>query len=91
MFSSPAHLDHEQEWDQSNCAKSLSALIVGAGFSWATPHSLRRTAATLASKAGAALEDIADQLGHAHPTMTTRVYLGGNWMGERKSVAAMLD
>ena len=77
--------------DQNNRANSLSALIVGAGFSWATPHSLRRTAATLASKAVGALEDIAHQLGHANPTMTARAYLRRTWMGRRKSVAAMLD
>jgi integrase len=90
VFSSPAYLDHEHEWDQSNCAKSLSALLCGAGFTWATPHSLRRTAATLAHTGGAPLIDIADQLGHANPTMTGRVYLGRNWMGERRSVADLL-
>ncbi|HEY4603360.1 MAG TPA: tyrosine-type recombinase/integrase, partial [Blastococcus sp.] len=90
VFASPAYLDHDHEWDQSNCAKALSALIVGAGFSWATPHSLRRTAATLAHKSGAALIDIADQLGHSNPTMTGRVYLGRDFMGERRSVAELL-
>jgi integrase len=87
VFSSPAYLDHDHEWDQSNAATALSTLIVGAGFTWATPHALRRTAITLAHKAGAALVDIADQVGHANPTMTGRVYLGRNWMGERRSVA----
>jgi integrase len=90
VFASPAYLDHDHEWDQSNCAKALSTLLCGAGFTWATPHSLRRTAATLAHTGGAPLIDIADQLGHANPTMTGRVYLGRNWMGERRSVADLL-
>jgi integrase len=81
---------HERLWEQSNAAKALSALIVGAGFSWATPHALRRTAATLAHENGAPLVAIADQLGHADPTMTGRKYLGRDWMGERQSVAQWL-
>jgi integrase len=91
VFSSPGYNDPEREWDQAHCASALSEVIAGAGFPWATPHSLRRTVATLASKAGAPLEDIADQLGHMDPSMTARVYLGRNWMGERRSVADLLD
>jgi integrase len=81
---------HEREWEQSNCAKALSALILGAGFPWATPHSLRRTAATLAHHGGAPLVAIADQLGHADPSITARVYLGRDYLGERRSVAQHL-
>jgi integrase len=57
----------ERLCEQSNCAKALAALFVGAGFSWATPHCLRRTAATLAHLGGAPLIAIADQLGHPDP------------------------
>jgi hypothetical protein len=46
--------------------------------------------ATLANEAGAPLVDIADQLGHADPAMTARVYLGRAPFGERASVAAYL-
>lgn len=81
---------HERQWEQSNAAKALSALFVGAGFSWATPHCLRRTAATLAHHGGAPLVAIADQLGHADPSMTARVYLGRDYLGERQSVAQWL-
>ncbi|SDN36007.1 Integrase [Geodermatophilus siccatus] len=81
---------HERAWEQSNCAKALSALLVGAGFSWATPHCLRRTAATLAHHGGAPLVAIADQLGHADPSMTARVYLGRDYLGQRRSVAQHL-
>ncbi len=81
---------HEREWEQSNCAKALSALMVGAGFSWATPHCLRRTAATLAHHGGAPLVAIADQPGHSDPSMTARVYLGRDYLGARHSVAQFL-
>jgi integrase len=90
LFASPAYLDSDHEWDQSNCAKALNKLILGAGFPWVTPHSLRRTAATLAHLGGAPLIAIADQLGDADPNMTGRVYLGQDFQGPRQSVAALL-
>jgi integrase len=90
VFASPHFADSERMWDQSNAAKALAALFAGAGFSWATPHTLRRTVATLLHSAGVPLVTIADQLGHADPAMTARVYLGRDLMGERQSVAAWL-
>ncbi len=78
------------EWEQSNCAKAVASVLSGAGFGWATPHSFRRTVATLAHEGGAPLVAIADQLGHADPSMTARVYLGRDPYGERASVAAYL-
>jgi integrase len=91
VFASPHFVgEGERMWDQSNAAKTLADLFTGAGLSWATPHSLRRTVATLAHQAGAPLVAIADQLGHADPSMTARVYLGRDSLGERKSVAQHL-
>lgn len=78
------------EWDQSNCARAVAAVLDSAGFGWATPHTFRRTVATLAHEGGAPLIDIADQLGHANPSMTARVYLGRDPYGERASVATHL-
>jgi integrase len=78
------------EWDQSNCAKALAEVLDSAGFEWATPHTFRRTVASLAHEGGAPLIDIADQLGHADPSMTARVYLGRDPFGERASVAGHL-
>jgi integrase len=91
VFSSPHFMgEGERMWDQSNAARTLAELFAGAGLSWATPHSLRRTVATLAHQGGAPLVAIADQLGHADPSMTARVYLGRDSLGERKSVAQHL-
>jgi integrase len=57
---------------------------------WATPHTFRRTVATLASEGGVPIAQIADQLGHADPAMTASVYLGRDFMGERTSLAEHL-
>ncbi|WP_158580034.1 tyrosine-type recombinase/integrase [Geodermatophilus marinus] len=91
VFASPHFVgDGERMWDQSNAAKTLAELFKGAGLSWATPHTWRRTVATIAHQAGAPLVAIADQLGHADPSMTARIYLGRDSLGERRSVAQHL-
>lgn len=92
VFGAP-HFVHEpgaRVWEKANCANALRRTLDGAGFEWATPHSLRRTVASLAHEAGAPLVDIADQLGHADPGMTARVYLGRNPFGDRGSVSEHL-
>ncbi len=91
VFASPHLNDTERVWDQSNCAKALADLFADAGVSWATPHTFRRTVASLLHEAGVPLVQIADQLGHADPAMTARVYLGRDLMGDRQAVADVLD
>ena len=56
----------------------------------ATPHSFRRTVASLLHEAGVPLVKGADQLGHADPTMTARVYLGRDPMGYKSAQAQYL-
>jgi integrase len=51
-------------------------------FSWVTSHTFRKTVATRLDEAGLSARQIADQLGHAHPSLTQDVYMG------RKVVAA---
>jgi integrase len=46
------------------------------GFAWVTSHVFRKTAATILDEAGLSARLIADQLGHARPSMTQDVYLG---------------
>jgi integrase len=77
-------------WDQSNSAKALARIFDGSGFPWATPHTFRRTVATLLDQAGVPIAQIADQLGRADPAMTARVYLGRDLMGDKAAVAALL-
>ena len=91
VFSSPHHLRQpERLWDQSNSAKAVARVFAGSGFGWATPHTLRRTVATLLHEAGVPIARIADQLGHADPAMTASVYLGRDFMGAKTAVAEHL-
>jgi integrase len=63
--------------DRRNTARHLRDVFDRAGFPWATPHSLRRTVATLMDEAGLPLALTADQLGHSNPAMTARSAWGG--------------
>ena len=45
-------------------------------LSWVTSHSFRKTTATILDDAGQSARQIADQLGHARPSMTQDVYMG---------------
>ncbi|GAA3811495.1 tyrosine-type recombinase/integrase [Amycolatopsis tucumanensis] len=47
-----------------------------AGYEWVTFKTLRKTVATLLDEAGLTARQIADLLGHAHPSMTMNVYMG---------------
>jgi integrase len=45
-------------------------------FSWVTSHIFRKTVATRLDEAGLSARQIADQLGHAHPSLTQDVDMG---------------
>lgn len=93
VFSSPHHLkEPERRWDASNSAKAVARVcpFSASGFGWATPHTLRRTVATLLDQAGVPIARIADQLGHSDPAMTASVYLGRDPRGDKSSVAEHL-
>jgi integrase len=62
--------------DRSNTQAHLREAFERAGFGSITSHALRKTTATLLDTAGLSAREIADQLGHAKPSMTTDVYLG---------------
>jgi integrase len=47
-----------------------------AGYEWVTFRTFRKTVATLLDEAGLTARQIADVLGHAHPSMTQDVYMG---------------
>jgi len=53
---------------------ALPKLLEKAGLRRLTPHGLRHGAATLMLSAGMPMRVIAEQLGHANPAMTARVY-----------------
>jgi integrase len=54
-------------------------------LAWITSHTLRKTNATILDDAGLSARQIADQLGHARPSLTMDVYMG---RGANNRVAA---
>ena len=62
--------------DPSNTQADLRAAFSNAGFCHITSHVLRKTTATMLDHAGLSARSIADQLGHANPSLTQDVYLG---------------
>ena len=48
----------------------------GGPWSWVTSHTFRKTVATRLDEAGLTPRQVADQLGHANPSMTLDVYFG---------------
>jgi integrase len=55
---------------------------------WITSHSFRKTNATILDNAGLSARQIADQLGHARPSLTMDVYMGRG-ADNRAAVAAL--
>jgi integrase len=49
---------------------------MGTDYEWVTPHTFRKTVATLLDSKGATARMIADQLGHSRVSMTQDVYMG---------------
>ncbi|GAB3460653.1 tyrosine-type recombinase/integrase [Actinophytocola sediminis] len=47
-----------------------------AGYGWVTFHTFRKTVGTLLDEAGLSARQIADVLGHSHPSMTLNNYMG---------------
>lgn len=88
LFPSPLTRDPDKPRDRRNVARALRSIFDAAGLPWATPHSLRRTVATLLDEAGVPIAVVADQLGHTNPAMTASTYLGRH--GDLSRVAALL-
>lgn len=89
-FASPGSTGNERPWEQSNNNAAVRGVLDGAGLTWAVPHSFRRTVASLLHEAAVPLVRIADQLGHADPSMTASVYLGRDPGGDKGDLAAHL-
>ncbi|WP_233517949.1 site-specific integrase [Geodermatophilus marinus] len=62
--------------DPSNTQADLRTAFSTAGFGQITSHVLRKTTATMLDHAGLSARAIADQLGHANPSLTQDAYLG---------------
>lgn len=61
--------------DRSNVGRDIRK-VRGKVFGWLTSHTARKTVATVLDERGMTARQIADQLGHARPSMTQDVYMG---------------
>jgi len=75
--------------DPSNTQRALREARGTQGFVWVTSHVFRKTCATILDDAGLSARMVADQLGHARPSMTQDVYLGRKMVN--RAVADALD
>jgi integrase len=58
----------------SSLSHALPKALAAAGLPPLTPHKLRHGTATLMARGGVSMRDIAEQLGHANPSLTARTY-----------------
>jgi len=91
VFAAPALAGGDEvPVDAENLQHWVRDVLDKAGLEWATSHSFRRTVASRLHAQGVPLVRIADQLGHANPTMTADVYLGRDLRGDKADLAALL-
>ena len=62
--------------DRNNVGAAFRRVRQGTAFEWVTPHTYRKTVATMLDGAGRSARHIADQLGHARVSMTQDSYIG---------------
>ncbi|RBY97108.1 hypothetical protein DQ237_05890 [Blastococcus sp. TF02-8] len=72
--------------DTSNTSKHVRALLDAAGFEWAVGHTFRKTAATWLDEDGVSGREVANQLGHAKPSMTMDHYMSRRAVTERAAL-----
>ncbi len=75
--------------DPSNTSRDLREARDRAGYQWVTSHVFRKTVATVMDEAGMSAREIADQLGHARPSLTQDVYMARKTVGS--SAVALED
>jgi integrase len=73
--------------DPSNTSRDLREARDRAGYGWVTSHVFRKTVATVMDEAGMSAREIADQLGHARPSLTQDVYMARKAVGKNTAVA----
>jgi integrase len=70
-------------------AEVASKAVDTDALAWITSHAFRKTNATILDDAGLSARQIADQLGHARPSMTQDVYMGRS--AKNSAAAAALE
>ena len=77
--------------DPSNTSRDLRLARDRAGFGWLTSHVFRKTVATVMDEAGLTAREIADQLGHARPSITQDVYMSRRAVGNAVALEDMFE
>ncbi len=73
--------------DRNNVGAAFRRARAGTEYEWVTPHTFRKTVATLLDSKGASARMIADQLGHSRISMTQDVYMGRRAVSPELAVA----
>ena len=73
--------------DPNNVRRELREARGAGDLYWVTSHTFRKTAATILDEAALSARLIADQLGHARPSMTQDVYLARRAVGDAAAQA----
>lgn len=73
--------------DPRNTNRSLRRAFNQAGYPWVTSHVFRKTVATVLDDAELSARQVADQLGHAKPSMTQDVYMARKARNPRAKAA----
>jgi integrase len=76
---------------QKNFRDSFKRVLIKAGVEYRSPHTLRHTFTTSASRMGIPIEDVAKMLGHSNIKTTREVYLHYGAEDLRKLVNSMYD
>lgn len=79
--------------DPYNTSRDLRRAFDMAGYQWVTSHTFRKTVATVLDDAGLSARNVADQLGHARPSLTQDRYMARRARNPRAKAAieAMLS
>ena len=73
--------------DPDNVRRELREARGTETLAWITSHSFRKTAATILDEAALSARLVADQLGHARPSMTQDVYMGRRAVDSQAAMA----
>jgi len=85
-FEGPVFADNRGGYrDRNNVGAAFRTVRTGTAFEWVTPHTYRKTVATVLDSEGATARRVADQLGHARVSMTQDVYMGRRAIDNRNA------
>jgi integrase len=88
-LSRKANGQRAQRLQGTSVTHALPALTMAAGLGRVNPHGLRHGVATLMLAAGTSMRTISEQLGHAEPSLTARLYAHVSADLQRSAIASI--